>query len=164
MALKRLVNDNLKLKKSLEDKTIINITAGPQTEKRILPDGSVSEEPNMFMWNACIKGPEGTPYMGGSFHMLLIFPTEYPFKPPKVQFVTKIYHPNINADGGICLDILKDRWSPALDVSKLLLSISSLLAEPNPDDPLVPEIAKEMKFNKLLFETNARKHTKINAM
>ena len=63
---------------------------------------------DLFEWSATIKGPVDTPYENGIFQLLLIFSSEYPFKPPKVSFVTKIYHPNINSNGGICLDILKD--------------------------------------------------------
>ena len=63
-------------------------------------------------------GPEDSPYTGGVFFLNIHFPTDYPFKPPKVTFVTRIYHPNINSNGGICLDILKDQWSPALTINK----------------------------------------------
>jgi ubiquitin-conjugating enzyme E2 D/E len=82
-------------------------------------------------------GPDDSPYTGGVYFMDIHFPADYPFKPPKVSFTTKIYHCNINSNGGICLDILKDQWSPALTISKVLLSICSLLTDANPDDPLV---------------------------
>ena len=101
-----------------------------------------------------------SPYQGGVFFLTIKFPTDYPFKPPKVQFNTKIYHPNINANGGICLDILKDQWSPALTISKVLLSICSLLTDPNPNDPLVPEIAQLYKTNKPEYEKTAREWTR----
>ncbi len=92
----------------------------------------------MFKWQGTIVGPEGTPYEGGVFYLNIQFPIDYPFRPPKINFVTKVYHPNINLDGSICLDILKDQWSPALTISKVLLSISSLLTDPNPESPLIP--------------------------
>jgi ubiquitin-conjugating enzyme E2 D/E len=95
-----------------------------------------------------ITGPSDTPYQGGVFYLKIHFPADYPFKPPKCQFTTKIYHCNINKNGSICLDILKDQWSPALTISKVLLSITSLLNEPNPSDPLVPDIATAYNNNR----------------
>ena len=63
-------------------------------------------------------GPGDSPFQGGVFFLSIHFPTDYPFKPPKVNFTTRIYHPNINSNGSICLDILRDQWSPALTISK----------------------------------------------
>ncbi|EPS68655.1 ubiquitin carrier protein, partial [Genlisea aurea] len=88
---------------------------------------------DLFQWQATIMGPADSPYAGGIFDASITFPPDYPFKPPKIIFKTKVYHPNINSSGSICLDVLKDHWSPALTVSKLLLSICSLLTDPNPD-------------------------------
>merc|ERR1712022_50224 len=104
-------------------------------------------------------GPADSPYAGGVFFLTIHFPTDYPFKPPKVSFNTRIYHPNIDSNGSICLDILKDQWSPALTISKVLLSVCSLLTDPNPDDPLVPEIAHVFKTNQPLYENTAREWT-----
>ena len=109
-------------------------------------------------------GPDDSPYSGGVFFLNIHFPTDYPFKPPKCNFTTRIYHPNINANGSICLDILKDQWSPALTTSKVLLSISSLLTDANPDDPLVPEIAHIYKTDKTKYEATAREWTRKYAM
>ncbi|XP_069836419.1 ubiquitin-conjugating enzyme E2 D1 isoform X2 [Dendropsophus ebraccatus] len=103
---------------------------------------------DLFQWQATIMGPSDSPYQGGVFYLSIQFPTDYPFKPPKVAFTTKIYHPNINSNGSICLDILRSQWSPALTISKVLLSICSLLCDPNPDDPLVPDIAQIYKTDK----------------
>ena len=82
---------------------------------------------DLYHWEGTIIGPQNSVYSGGIFFLDIIFPADYPFKPPKVKFTTKIYHCNINGNGSICLDILKDQWSPALTISKILLSISSLL-------------------------------------
>jgi len=114
---------------------------------------------DLFHWQATIMGPSESPYEGGVFFLEIHFPTDYPFKPPRIAFNTKIYHPNINSNGSICLDILRTQWSPALTVSKVLLSICSLLTDPNPDDPLVPEIARLFKTNKKGYEQAAKNWT-----
>ena len=114
---------------------------------------------DLFHWSATIMGPEDSPYAGGIFFLNIRFPGDYPFKPPKINFETRIYHCNISSNGAICLDILKDHWSPALTLSKILLSISSLLTDPNPDDPLVPEIANLLKSNKEKHDINAKNWT-----
>jgi ubiquitin-conjugating enzyme E2 D/E len=121
--------------------------------------GPINEE-DIFTWNATIMGPEGSPYEGGVFKLKIDFPSDYPFNPPKILFTTKIYHCNINSAGGICLDILKDQWSPALTVSKILLSICSLMDDPNPDDPLVNDIADLLCKNKAIHDANAREWTR----
>lgn len=114
---------------------------------------------DIYNWQATIMGPEGSPYEGGVFYLKIEFPHDYPFKPPKVQFITKIYHCNINGSGNICLDILKDQWSPALTVSKVLLSICSLMDDQNPDDPLMIDIANLYIQNKEQFLLNAKDYT-----
>ena len=118
---------------------------------------------DIFRWQATILGPRDTPYEGGIFYLRIDFTSDYPFKPPKVVFLTKIYHCNINSAGGICLDILKDKWSPALTISKVLLCICSLLDDPNPDDPLEPDIAVLLKSDKVAHDINARNATLMYA-
>jgi len=105
-------------------------------------DCSAGPEEDIFNWKAVIFGPPDSPYQGGVFNLVIQFPVEYPFRAPHVHFTTPIYHPNINGSGHICLDVLKREWSPALTIGKLLLSICSLLTDPNPNDPFMPEIAQ----------------------
>lgn len=90
------------------------------------PPTGVSGAPtdnNIMIWNAVIFGPHDTPFEDGTFKLTIEFTEEYPNKPPTVRFVSKMFHPNVYADGGICLDILQNRWSPTYDVSAILTSI-----------------------------------------
>ena len=112
-----------------------------------------------FKWQATMNGPVDSPYEGGCFQLSIHFPQEYPFKPAKIQFTTKIYHPNVNPNGAICLDILQNQWSPALSTSKVLMSIQSLLTDPNPDDPLVADIASLYKSDINKYNQTAKEWT-----
>eukprot|EP00477_Mikrocytos_mackini_P000041 GAHX01000041.1.p1 GENE.GAHX01000041.1~~GAHX01000041.1.p1 ORF type:complete len:156 (-),score=22.54 GAHX01000041.1:32-499(-) len=125
-----------------------NISVGPVTDTDI------------ENWRGIIIGPEGTPYEGGFFLLEISFPQNYPHVAPKITFKTKIYHCNVNSFGSICLDILKDQWSPALTVTKALLSISALLCAPNPEDPFIIEIAKLYADNKTEHDNEARRWTR----
>lgn len=131
----------------LRDSPPENCSAGPVNDT------------DLYTWEGTLIGPKDSPYEGGLFLLGIVFPTNYPFKPPRVYFKTKIYHPNINSQGAICLDILKDQWSPALMLSKVLLSISSLLTDANPRDPLVPEIARLYIEDRAEFDRRAREWT-----
>ena len=142
MSLKRIQNELKDLRKDPP----ACCSAGPQGE-------------DLFRWEGYIFGPEDSPYVGGVFNLVIQFPVDYPFRPPHVQFTTKIYHPNINSAGLICLDILKTQWSPALTISKVLISITSLLTDPNPDDPLMPEIANLYKNDRAAYNEKALRYT-----
>jgi len=147
MALKRI-------QKELND-----LTREPPASCSAGPVGS-----DMFNWHATISGPADSVYSGGLFFLNILFPTDYPFKPPKVHFMTRIYHCNVHANGSICLDILKDQWSPALTINKILLSISSLLTDPNPNDPFVPEIAQLYLKDKPKHDATAKEWTQKYAV
>jgi ubiquitin-conjugating enzyme E2 D/E len=143
MAIRRIQKELQELNKD----TPANCSAGPESDN------------DMFRWKATIIGPSETPYENGIFNLNISFPADYPFKPPHITFETKVYHPNINANGSICLDILKTQWSPALSITKVLLSVCSLLSDANPDDPLMPEIANLYRTNREEFNRKAKECT-----
>jgi ubiquitin-conjugating enzyme E2 D/E len=117
------------------------------------------DDSDMFKWEASITGPEESPFENGTFQLSIEFPKDFPFKPPKVEFTTKVYHPNVKSTGTICLDILKDAWSPDITVSKILLAIQNLLINPNIDHPLEPEIAELYKKDKNAYNEKAKEWT-----
>ena len=146
LLLKRLANEL----NDLDKNPVSNCSAGPV-------------DSDMTHWKATIFGPEGTPYYEGIFELDIKFTNEYPFKPPQIYFITPIYHCNISTSGNICLDILKNNWNSALTISKVLLSICSLLTEPNFNDPLVNEISNLYKANPKEYENTAKTWTQIYA-
>jgi len=122
----------------------------------------IDESP--FHLKGSFPGPEGTPYEGGHFEVDIVIPTTYPFQPVKMKFITKVYHPNISsASGAICLDILKDAWSPVLTLKSTLISLQSLLCSPEPNDPQDAEVAKHFTASKGSFDETARYWTQIYA-
>lgn len=125
-----------------------NVTKRLQTELMTLmmsPSPGVSafpNESNFLEWTGTIEGPEGTPYAGLTLKLSFSFPQNYPYVPPTVLFKTPIYHPNIDFSGRICLDILKEKWSAIYNVQSVLLSLQSLLGEPNNASPLNGQAAE----------------------
>ncbi|KAL3512541.1 hypothetical protein ACH5RR_025258 [Cinchona calisaya] len=111
-----------------------------------------------------IPGPLGTPYEGGTFKIDITLPDGYPFEPPKMRFATKVWHPNISSQSGaICLDILKDQWSPALTLKTALLSVQALLSAPEPDDPQDAVVAQQYIREQNTFVNTARYWTEAFA-
>ena len=128
LKIKRLAGDLKNLKK----KPIEGITAG------------LIDENDLTKWKGRVEGAKGTPFEGGYFHFKIDIPENYPFEPPEVKMITKVYHPNINSKtGSICVNILKKGvWVPTNSIQSVLLSLQGLLTKPNPDSPLVGEINK----------------------
>lgn len=113
-------------------------------------------EDNMMLWQAVIFGPDETIWEGGTFNLTMEFTEEYPNKPPKVKFVSSVYHPNVYADGSICLDILQNQWSPIYDVAAVLTSIQSLLSDPNTASPANSEAARLFSTDRADYEKKVK--------
>jgi ubiquitin-conjugating enzyme E2 D/E len=105
-------------------------------------------------------GPLNSSYEGGIFHVRFKIPYDYPFKPPICQMLTKVYHPNIDARGRICVDILYDQWAMPYKTSTVVVSLSSLLSDPGIDDPIVPEIAEQYIRDRAQYEKIAKEYTR----
>ncbi|KAF7496066.1 Ubiquitin-conjugating enzyme E2 G2 [Sarcoptes scabiei] len=125
--------------------------------------GPVNEE-NFFEWDSYILGPEGTYYEGGVYAAKITFPKDYPLSPPTMRFTTEMFHPNIYQDGRVCISILHapgedplgyesiaERWSPVQSIEKVLLSVVSMLAEPNPESGANVDAAKLWRENREAF-------------
>ncbi|RLM87675.1 hypothetical protein C2845_PM04G30470 [Panicum miliaceum] len=119
-----------RIQKELLDLNASDCSAGPKGD-------------NLYHWLSTIIGPQGSPYEGGIFFLDIVFPPDYPFKPPMVTFKTRIYHCNVDATGKVHLDILKDGWSPAFTISKVLLAIKDIISNPDPYTPLAMNISRE---------------------
>lgn len=113
------------------------------------------ENPRHFV--GVLNGPADTPYSGGTFRIDINIPTDYPFGPPKMKFITKVWHPNVSSQtGAICLDILKDQWSPALTIKTAMLSLQALLCSPEPNDPQDAQVANMYLSNYEQFQSTAK--------
>jgi len=116
---------------------------------------------DIFRWYVEIQGPPDSPFEGGTYTLLVTFPSSYPFKPPRVKFETRIFHPNINQAGDICLDTISSQWAPSISMAQVLLSIIALLSDPNPSDPINWEAARVLRedpdnYNRMVRDMVAR--------
>lgn len=130
------------------------------------PDGVVVTSDNIFeSWNVTLSGPSETAYDGGQFNVKINFVENYPFKAPKAQFTTKIYHPNIKKDTGeICKDIYEESWVPTKTIKQVIDVLKSMLVAPNTDTPLETDIANEYLKDRSKFDATAKEWTKKYAM
>ncbi|KAF3849214.1 hypothetical protein F7725_015711 [Dissostichus mawsoni] len=118
------------------------------------------DETNLLNWQGLLV-PDTAPYDKGAFRIELIFPAEYPFKPPKVTFKTKIYHPNIDEKGQVCLAIISvENWKPATKTDQVIHNLVSLVNSPQPEHPLRADLAEEYSKDRAKFMKNAEEFTK----
>ena len=127
-------------------------------------DLQLVNENDIHLLKGSFLGPPGTPYENGKYIVDIEVPMEYPFKPPKMKFQTKVYHPNVSSvTGAICLDILKNAWSPVITLKSALISLQALLQSPEPNDPQDAEVAQHYIRDKASFDKTAAFWTKTYA-
>ena len=139
-------------------KELSDLASNPHPNFTVFPNDT-----DVMFWNVFMTGPETTPYEGGTYRLYVRLPSDYPFKPPQVKFITPIYHCNINSAGSICHSVLKDQWSPAITVRKVFDYLYGLLLTPEPLDPLDANIATEYRVDYNLFLVHAAEHTRLHA-
>ncbi len=144
MAQKRLVKEMAKVQAAAEESGV---------------SASLVEN-DVLRWQVVMQGPADSPYAGGLFFIDMTFPADFPFKPPKVKFSTKIYHANITDKGEACLSIIKDDWSPMVSVLQVIAAIRTLLLEPIVDSPQMPDIAALYKDDKPRHDAIAAEWTR----
>ncbi|CAG9324757.1 unnamed protein product [Blepharisma stoltei] len=112
---------------------------------------------NISQWRVNLSGPQGSPYEGGNFELLLTIPANYPFRAPDARFATRIYHPNVKSDdGSICTELYQANWSPTKNIRHIIELIMSTLISPSPEHAVEPEIAQQMMNNYDGFVATAR--------
>ncbi|KAL6126488.1 hypothetical protein ACLB2K_074537 [Fragaria x ananassa] len=142
--------DSSSVSQRLQKELMSLMMSGGELGVSAFPEGE-----SIFTWIGTIEGGKGTLYEGLSYKLSLRFPMDYPFKPPLVKFETMCFHPNVDQFGNICLDILQDKWSSAYDCRTILLSIQSLLGEPNPESPLNSYAAALLSNKEEKWSTNS---------
>merc|ERR1711981_1150804 len=123
-------------------KEIIALKRLKEKDPNMLFEAHPVSDDSILEWEATIKGPENSPYENGEWKLSMTFPERYPMEHPEVRFITPIAHINVGEDGDICLDILYDQWTPSMKIEKVLLSLISLLTDPNPDSPMRDDLAQ----------------------
>lgn len=121
-----------------------------------------TDDDNLLRWTGLIV-PENPPYNKGAFRIEINFPAEYPFKPPKINFKTKIYHPNIDEKGQVCLPIIStENWKPATRTDQVVQALIALINDPEPEHPLRTDLAEEYLRDRKKFMKNAEDYTRKN--
>merc|ERR1711981_402523 len=144
-------------------KEIIALKRLKEKDPNMLFEAHPVSDDSILEWEATIKGPENSPYENGEWKLSMYFPERYPMSPAEVRFITPIAHINVGEDGDICLDILYDQWTPSLKIEKILLSLISLLTDPNPDSPMRDDLASLYYDDYDQYEREIKEHTEQHA-